>query len=132
MEVLKTKNYRESGLTLIEVLIALAVIAIALTAVIKATSQNIRGTNYLHDKTMATWVGQQVLNGARVKLINLPNAPDHLKGETGMFSTIWYWRASQETTPNRHINKMSVEVFANPDDEDNPIVSIESYVLFEE
>ncbi len=50
------------GLTLIEVLIALAIVGIAMTAIIKATSQNIRSTAYLQNKLIAMWVGQQVSN----------------------------------------------------------------------
>jgi prepilin-type N-terminal cleavage/methylation domain-containing protein len=58
----KRSQHTQSGLTLIEVLVALAIISIALTAIIKATSENIRGTAYLQDKTIAMYVARQILN----------------------------------------------------------------------
>lgn len=136
MEMSQTKHYRKDafasvrGLTLIEVLIALAIIAIAMTAVIKATSQNIRGTSYLQDKTMAMWVGQQVMNEARVGLRKLPDSSDKLHDVTNMLGRDWYWQASQEETPNKRIRKISVNVYTHEadDEESAPIVSLESYV----
>lgn len=126
------KNYRERGLTLIEVLIALAIIGIALTAVIKATSQTIKSTSYLQDKTMAAWVAQEIIGEAKTGLIHVPNAPDHLLDKTKMLGRTWYWQASLEKTPNRHINKIVVNVYKNKNDEENPMMNLESYILHEE
>ena len=72
----------QAGLTLIEVLIALAIVSIAMTAIIKATSQNIRSTQYLEHKTLAAWVGEEVLNKARVELLRLPFPPDKQRDST--------------------------------------------------
>lgn len=132
MEQLRSKNCRESGLTLIEVLIALAIVSLAMVAIIKATSENIRSTQYLQDKTLASWVAQNVLNQYKVKMLKIPNAPDHLKGKSSIFNGTFYFQASQETTPNRHINKIAIDVFTDPDQEENPITHVESYALFEE
>lgn len=117
------------GLTLIEVLIALAIIGIALTAVIKSTSQNIRGTSYLQNKTIAMWVAQQVLNEARVGVLKL-DGDEKQKQSTEMLGHEWYWQASQEETPNKNIKKITVNVYPNEneDDEESPIVSMASYV----
>lgn len=121
------------GMTLIEVLIALAIISIALTAVIKATTQNIRSTAYLQDKTMALWVGQEVLSEARTGVLRLPSAPDRLKQKTEMLGRDWYWQAGEERTPNKNIKKILVSVFANEeeDDEASPLITLESYVYNE-
>jgi general secretion pathway protein I len=120
-----------AGMTLIEVLVALAIVAIAMTAVIKATTQTVRGTGYLETKTMAMWVGKQVLNEARLGLLSLPS--DKLKAKTLMLGREWHWQASKEATPNKHIDKLMVNVYANePDDEDiSPLISLESYVYRE-
>ena len=55
------------GFTLLEVLIALAIISIALTAIIKASSQNIKDTAYLEDKAIANWVGLEVMNEVKAE-----------------------------------------------------------------
>lgn len=69
---------KRAGFTLIEVLIALAILSISLTAIIKATSQNIKDTAYLQEKTLALWVGLNELNEARAGYIRLPEQPDFI------------------------------------------------------
>ena len=120
---------KAEGLTLIEVLIALAIVAIAMTAIIQATSQNIRGTNYLQNKTIAMWVGQQVLNEARLNLIMIPKPPDKLKAATDMLGSTWYWQATQSDTRNKNIQQIEVRVFTQDtdDDEATPVISMETY-----
>ncbi|HWN39433.1 MAG TPA: type II secretion system minor pseudopilin GspI [Gammaproteobacteria bacterium] len=52
---------RSSGFTLIEVLVALAVIALGLTAVIKALGDYTDATNYTRQKTLASWIATNKL-----------------------------------------------------------------------
>src|SRR5687767_14340539 len=96
---------RPTGFTLIEVLIALAILSIALTAVIKATSQNIKDTLYLQDKTIAHWVGLEIMNEVRTHLIKLPQAPDPLEKTTKMLGQTWAWHAYFSASPNAHIQE---------------------------
>jgi general secretion pathway protein I len=49
------------GFTLIEVLVALAILAVALGALVKAGSEHTRNTYYLQERTLAHWVGQNLL-----------------------------------------------------------------------
>ena len=131
---LPVKNYlktSQAGLTLIEVLIALAIISIAMTAIIKSVSENIRATNYLQDKTMALWVGEEVMNEVRLGLLTLPSTSEHVTHTTEILSRNWYWQAGQEETPNKRIRKIVVNVFARNSQREEgktPIVKLESYV----
>lgn len=122
------------GLTLIEVLIALAIIAIAMTAIIKASSQNIRSTSYLEEKTIALWVGQEVLNESLMGILKLPNHPDQREDEMTMLNKTLYWQGFQENTPNKHIKKIKVNVFNHEikDEDESPLISLESYRYHEE
>ena len=126
---------REQGLTLIEVLIALAIAAIALTAVIKATSQSIRGVTYLQNKSIAMWVAQEVMTEARLGLITLPPQSSPLERTVTMLDRDWYVEASSEETPNKNIKKISTSVFSQPaenrDESQSPLVTLESYVYLE-
>lgn len=118
-----------SGLTLIEVLVALAIVSIAMTAIIKATSQNIRSTSYLQNKTIAMWVGEEVLTEARLGVLPLPES-DALKQSTVMLGQTWYWQLQKKTTPNQRIHLLSVDVYAQDPDENadlTPIMSFETY-----
>jgi len=124
---------KSAGLTLIEVLIALAIVSIAMTAVIKATAQNIRSTHYLQDKMVAMWVGQEVLNEIRAGVRPVPTS-DAEEEITNMLGQDWHWQLSAEETPNKRIKKVKIKVFANQkgNEETSPLVTLESYAYHEE
>lgn len=136
MEAFQAKNClkRQAGLTLIEVLLALAIVGIAMTAVIKAASQNIKSTAYLQNKTIAMWVGQQVINEVRAGLIELDSSSRNQKLTTDMFGHDWYWQMEQSETPNKNIKKITVSVFENEasKEEELPIITLVSYRYHEE
>jgi len=121
-------HYRKNnaGFTLIEVLIALAILSIALTAIIKATSQTIKNTLYLQNKTIASWVGSQVMNEARLGLLQLPTAPDKLEETTQMLGQTWSWTAKFALTPNPNIKKIQVDVYGTSNE--SKMIGLESYV----
>lgn len=52
---------RNSGFTLLEVLVAMTILAVALAALIKGGSDHSRNTLYLQERTLAHWAGQNVL-----------------------------------------------------------------------
>jgi len=100
------------GFTLIEVLIALVILSIALTTIIKSTSQNIKDTLYLKNKTIALWVGTSKMNEARANLLKLPLAPEKLQDEIEMLGQKWQWSANRVATPNPHIEEVNVDVYS--------------------
>ena len=116
----------ESGLTLIEVLIALAILGIALTAVIKSATQNIRSTLYLQNRTIATWIGTDVINNIRIGVIKAPGAPDKLSQNTETLGQQWTWSAMINLTPNPHIKQIVVDVYHDPDN--HHFAHLESYL----
>ena len=100
-----------AGFTLIEVLIALAILSIALTAIIKSTSENIKNTAYLQNKTIATWVGTEIINEMRAGVLPIPTT-DTVEQETEMLGKKWVWQAETTSTPNPRIKKIIVTVKA--------------------
>lgn len=126
----QTKNYLSSqiGLTLIEVLIALAIIGIAMTAVIKGSTQNIRSTAYLQDKTIALWVAQEILTKVRIGVLKL--SVDELQDQTNMLGKDWFWQLKREETSNKHINKIKAKVFPSEAAREtgSALITLESYI----
>ncbi len=59
MTVSRTNS--EQGFTLLEVLVALTILAVALGALVKTGADHARNTMYLQERTMAHWAGQNVL-----------------------------------------------------------------------
>ncbi len=100
---------KKTGFTLIEVLLALAVIAIALTALIKSTAQTVVGTARLKDKSISHWVAMQGATMVQLGLLKIPsNQP--ITQVTHMLGQRWYWRASLQTTAIKHLQKITITV----------------------
>ncbi len=123
---MKLSRKNETGLTLIEVLIALAILSIALTAIIKSSAQNIRNTLYLQNRTIATWIASDILNSVRVGVLKIPAAPDHLANDSTVLGQEWSWEAALNSTPNPRIKKVDVMVYQKADH--NPMAHLVSYL----
>ena len=100
---------KSNGFTLIEVLLALAVIAIALTALIKATAQTVANTSHIKDKSIAHWVAMQGVSMIQLGLLTVPNNQE-VSQVTNMLGQRWYWRARIQPTPIPHMQKISITV----------------------
>jgi len=108
---------KNSGFTLLEVLIALAILSIALTAIIKSSMQNIKDTYYLQEKNMATWVATEVVNEVRVGVLKLPASPDSLEQNREILGKEWLLKASLFKTNSPKIHEIHVAVYRKNDEE---------------
>ena len=100
------------GFTLIEVLLALAVIAIALTALFRASAQNVSFTARIKDKTIAHWVGMQALSMIQLNLVDVNQLQENTQTIT-MLRENWYWRANVITTPVQSMQQIVISVSKN-------------------
>lgn len=82
------------GFTLIEVLIALLILAIALIAVTKATQDSIRDTARVQDRIIAQWVGLNVISRMQIGLISPPKIDSASENTVKMMNQNWRWRAA--------------------------------------
>lgn len=89
----KYASQKERGFSLIEVLIALAILSIALTALLKATAESTRHIEHLKSKTIAHWVMQQEISKLQMHLISAPWMQE-TTGTTEMLGQKWYWKLS--------------------------------------
>lgn len=55
------------GFTLLEVLVALAVLAVAGSGLLYASNENLKNAAYLENKTLATWVAQNKITDLRLQ-----------------------------------------------------------------
>src|SRR5262245_1110184 len=124
---------QQAGLTLIEVLIALAIIGVAMTAVIKATSQNIHSTGYLQAKTEALWIGQEVINEIRGGVLKIGSSSGTQKLTKEVLGQEWLFQTQEEETSNSRIKKIVVKVFADEkaEAEESSTITLESYIYHE-
>lgn len=104
-----TVHQRHSGFTLIEVLLALSVIAIALTALLKAIAQNVENTRRIKEKTVSHWVAMQGVAMIQLNLLQI-NQSQETTQDTTMLNEHWYWRAKVSATEMEHIQKITILV----------------------
>lgn len=93
-----TAHFRMSGsggFTLLEVLIALALLAILMSGLIKITADNTKNLWYLENKTIAATIAA---NHA-VQLRLGKETPEALDGWDNMAGRRWYWQAKRDVTP---------------------------------
>lgn len=82
---------RCKGFTLIEVMVALAIVALSLTAVAASMVQMIDAANTMRDRTYASWIAQNKITEIRLAA----DAPvvSATSGEVDYANTTWEWRA---------------------------------------
>ncbi|TLY61079.1 MAG: type II secretion system protein GspI, partial [Gammaproteobacteria bacterium] len=86
------------GFTLIEVLVALAIVAIGMAAVLGALSSAANTTAYLRDKTFAEWVALNQIATLRLKMQTAPPATGNTAGEVDFAGRSWHWRQEVSAT----------------------------------
>ena len=96
------------GFTLVEVLVALAVLAIALAAIMRTMAQAIDTTAALRERGVALWVAQNRL-AVRQMRQDWP-AADTIDGESEMGGEKWFWREQVSTTPEPKIRRIEITV----------------------
>ena len=88
---------RLRGFTLIEVLVALAIVAFGLAALFSVTTQTARASTYLREKTFAQWIALNKITEAR--LTGQPPSDDKAEGETKFAGQDWRWELKTIKTP---------------------------------
>lgn len=106
---------KQVGFTLIEVLIALIILAIALTAIIKATQDSIRDTTRVQDRLIAHWVAMNVVAKIQIGLLAVPGKTAPEKGTENMMGRIWPWQAAVDVGGNPFYERIHVDVY-RPDE----------------
>ncbi len=100
---------RVRGFTLVEVLVALIVVALALAALMGAISSSARGSEYLRDKTIAQWIAMNRITEVRLNLQKFGEAGD--KGEITFANRKWRYDTRYFETDNATIRRVAVRVW---------------------
>ncbi|WP_373019688.1 type II secretion system minor pseudopilin GspI [Thiomicrorhabdus sp.] len=97
---------RQQGFTLIEVMVALAVVSIALAALSRAMGLTVSNHSALDERIVATWVAEDEL----VKLQVMPNSRAEAKQEVTMLNRTWVSELATEDTMIADVKKATMTV----------------------
>ncbi len=120
---------RAAGFTLIEVMVALAVVAVTLPALLFTLFQQIDGTEYLRDRTIASWVASNKLTELRLMMAKEQTLSlSEASGEAEMANRTWYWWLRRESTEIPNFYRIEIRVAATEADEDRPLQTLTAFV----
>ncbi len=96
------------GFTLVEILVALAILAVALAAGMRSVAQSSDAATLLKQRTLALWVAQNRL--AAAQLANPWPATGQRSGNAEQAGTQLVWREAVDGTPNPAFRKIEITV----------------------
>ena len=120
---------RARGFTLVEVMVALAIVAIALPALLMALYQQIDDTAYLRDKTLAYMVAENKL--AEIRLVigstrNLSAGTD--SGLASMADRDWYWWVETKATEVEKFFRVDITVSLDEEQQEQPLYTLSAFM----
>ncbi len=119
-------QFSQHGFTLLEVLVALAVLAIAMAAVSRTAGSSIHHVEALRTRVIADWVAQNRLALHQARGDFLP--PGIQNGEEKQAGQAYPWREEIVATPNPTMRRIIVSVYA-PDDAQHRLRELTGYLV---
>jgi general secretion pathway protein I len=117
---------RTRGFTLVEVLVALAIVSIALMAALRAAGQGTIAAGELRLRLLAGWVAENRLAEHRARGDWL--APGIVRGTQRQGGIDYTWREEVIATPNDSFRRIDVFVSA-PADESRALAHLTGFVV---
>jgi general secretion pathway protein I len=125
---------RSAGFTLLEVLVALVVLALSLAAAIRATGGYAVNQAYLRDRTLAEWVARNQLatiqlEGTWPKIGQLKGDAELPLGSADEGGREWRWVMQVTQTPEEDLRRLDIDVYpAEADDDADPLATLSGFI----
>lgn len=115
---------KRRGFTLIEVVVAVAVLAVALGAIITGMARYAANAATLREKTVALWVAHNRLTEIGLE----PGWPElgTSDGEVRMADIDWRWDMTVAETPDPRVRRVDIEV--RPAGDESASMALSSFV----
>lgn len=123
---LRRRNGARTGFTLVEVLVALAIVSIALLAALRAAGQGTANLAELRSRLLAGWVAENVLAEQRAR--GEWPAPGLHRGTQREGGVDFAWRKEVIGTPNAAFRRVEVLVYAPPE-EGRPLARLTGFAV---
>ena len=117
------------GFTLVEVMVALAVVAVTLPALMMALHQQIDGTGYLRDKSLAHLVAANQLAEIRILTEATRALPEgDSSGVQELADRQWYWWRRSSETELENFYRIEISVASSEEQENEPLITLTAFL----
>ncbi|WOT05180.1 type II secretion system minor pseudopilin GspI [Shewanella youngdeokensis] len=118
---------KQRGMTLLEVIVALAVFSIAAVSITKSLGELMANMPILEERTLAQWVADNQMVEARLEASTLSDVA-RKEGQEQLANKDWYWRREIVKTADDNFKMIRITV---SDDErfKRVIAEVSSYVI---
>ena len=116
---------KSRGFTLIEILIALAILAIALGAIIELASNQSLNTAHLQEKTFAHWLAMNKIT--ELQLTSQWPAKGKQEGDEEMGLHNWHWVRTITDTPDNRVRQVEIAIYRDKADQ-SPVTTLTSFL----
>lgn len=117
---------RTRGFTLIEVVVALAIVGVGIFAVFKAIGETATNVERLRDATFAEWIADNRLT--EMRLTGQMPSVDETGGDVDFAGRRWHWTANVSQTPVEGLRRIDLSVRRAEDPDGSALTKIAGFV----
>jgi general secretion pathway protein I len=114
------------GFTLVEVVVALAIVAIGMLAVFKTIGDTTHNVTELRDRSFAAWIADNRITEMRISG-EMPSV-EQTAGEVEFAGRRWHWVTKVSQTQVQGLRRIDVSVRREEDPESASLVSLAGFV----
>lgn len=117
---------KQSGFTLLEVMVALFIVAVALGGAVKVIGNAASNSTRMIDKTFANWVALNQI--AKLRISNEWPKTGEQKGDSEMAGRKWAWVQESIKTDDDNIRRIEMSVWLEEDQKSSPFVTVVGFL----
>lgn len=116
----------QQGFTLLEVMVALLIVAVALGGAVKVIGNAAANTSRMNNKTFANWVALNQI--AKLRITNEWPKFGKVKGDDEMAGRKWIWSQESIKTDDDNIRRIELSVWSENDEKSAPFVTVVGFL----